>query len=124
MNLGSTWNEAIESVYTAGFEQFEYSMAGIIDEVREVKDSDGEDAASELLLNEYDWFISESTQELWWAIEDFYKDHMSEEEYEHLMREAVVAEDLSVAFQAGAYDAIMEKECDTSRVGMLLEDEH
>jgi len=119
-NLGTSWSEAIKSAYAFGYQSFEHSHADIIDEARSIQSEAGRDMAVDFLMNEAQWFINgEDNKRLWWAIDDFYEAHMPQEEYERLQREAAVAEDLDSAFQAGAYDAILQGEYDTSKVSHL-----
>lgn len=122
-NLGTTWREAIRSAYAHGFESFDHSNAELIDVARDLKDEMGwRDAAHEMAnRGDFQAFISggQANRELWWAIDDFYAEHATAEEYEQLKREAAVAEDIDSAFEAGAYDAILDREYDPDRVSHL-----
>lgn len=119
-NFGTTWKEAIQSAYTYGYDCWEYSHAGVVDKARELLETEGEDAAYDYLMD-MEWAITEGSESraFWWGVDDFFAEQMSEEMNERYQREAAVAEDLHVAYEAGCHDAILGREWDLERVSHL-----
>ena len=109
--LGTTFEEALRGAYRYGYERFDHLDA------RHVLPDDVElSEALDVGLHTFESVRltateSQENKRLWWAIEDFYEEHMPQEEYERLQREAAVAEDLDTAFMAGYYAAIRNEPC-------------
>lgn len=105
----------MRSAYHYGYSHFEInSPTDFIDP--DDLDTDVETAIEKLGLGHFESVrvaISESAanKRLWWALEDFYEEHLPEQ-YDQMMREAAVAEDYDTAFQAGALAAIRGDEAD------------
>lgn len=122
-NLGTTWNEAIDSSYIFGFNCWENSRAEMIDDVREVAENESEDMAVDMLNIQYQAVIKESgdTKRFWRAVDEFFAEQMPPKMNERYQREAVVAEDFYMAYESGCYDAILGKEKDLSKLSMFYE---
>lgn len=118
-NLGTTWKEAIQSAYMCGYDAWKHSHAGLIEEARSMKNDVGRRDAQHILINDGKTAIINEDQDyrrFCWAIGDFYEDHMSDELEQQYKRAEAVAEDIHVAYEAGAWDAIFGAERDVSNV--------
>lgn len=117
--LGTSWNAAVTNAYKWGYESFDESFE-LADEMQEIAQEAGERAAIDWAANDADAqqevVCSAANKQLWESIDRFYKNHMPQLKYEQLQREAAVAEDLDAAFEAGAYDALLGRPMDYSRV--------
>lgn len=122
-NLGTTWESAIKSAYVHGFDAWDNSYVEIKDIVQKESEENGEDIAIDMLTNQYDYVTGEGSthREIWWAIDEFFAEHMSEEMNERYQREAAVAEDIYCAYESGCYDGILGKEKDLSKLSMFYE---
>ena len=126
MTLGETWEEAVKNSYRRGYDHFDgIGYKEIKETMRRWAEKHDQDHAVHMAMNDVgiDAAISENQahRELWWDIEEFFKNHQSKEMYERFQREAVVAEDLDTAFEAGAYDALLGNESDVSEVSIFYE---
>jgi hypothetical protein len=118
--LGPSWEDAIRSAYRYGYKHFERGFSKEKEDLASLHD----DAAEEVIANEskYQLLVCESAanRRLWVAIDSFYDEFRSEEEYEQLQREAAVAEDIDVAFECGAHDALLQRECNPEKLSHLF----
>lgn len=113
--FGPTDEDVLRQSYEHGYEGFDH-----VDPDHLLP----EDVSAETVLEHDDFRLSDyesvrvSVSEdrymkgLWWALEDYYEEHKSEEEYQQFQREAAVAEDFDSAFRAGAYAALRGDPCD------------
>jgi hypothetical protein len=115
-DLGTTWNQAVEACYSYGYEEYEDDDREIVRKLRAVADVIDDGTAIDLLMNDYDWVISDDGHSgngprarLWGGIEDFYADHMTVSAQNRLDNEAAVAEDLVTAWETGAIDALLDR---------------
>lgn len=114
-SLGSTWEKAVKDCYHIGYDYFSgIGFKNLKEELRQLAHEHGDRYAVDVAMNDagIDAAIHENEgyRRLWWAIEDFYEEHMSQEEYERFQREAAVAEDLDAAWEAGAFDALLGRD--------------
>lgn len=120
--LGSTWKAAVQNCYYLGYDYFsdKHSYKTLKDELRRLADEHDEDHAVHVAMNDSGMqaAINENQghRKLWWKIEDFFKEEMSDEMYAQFQREAVVAEDLDAAWEAGAFDALLGREENVEQV--------
>jgi len=121
-DLGETWEDAIKSAYKYGYNTFEgeYSYELVKEKMREWEHEEGQTYAIDMASNDASVQqtinTSSHNRKLWEAIDDFYREHRTEEEYEHFRAEAVVAEDIYISWEAGAYDALLGNEPDLDEV--------
>ena len=126
MTLGTSWEEAVKNSYRRGYDHFDgIGYKDIKETMRRWAEEHDQDHAVHMAMNDVgiDAAITQNHvyAELWWDIEEFFKNHQSKERYERFQREAVVAEDLDAAWEAGAYDALLGNESDVSEVSIFYE---
>jgi len=123
--LGTTWEQAIENAYRYGYNEYSGDQVyrEIKQQMREHRKETDENMAILFAINDpqFDATIhgGMAHKNLWDAIDEFFEKHMPTPVTEQYQREAVVAEDLSVAYEAGVYDALLGNERDTGRVEKL-----
>jgi hypothetical protein len=114
-HLGTTPEEALRSAYSYGYSYFKMNDPEDFIDPDDL-DTDIETAIEELGLFHFESVRvavteSQANKRLWWALEDFYEEHLPLQ-YPQFKREAAVAEDYDTAFQAGASAAILGEERD------------
>jgi hypothetical protein len=121
-DLGPTWADAIDSAYRYGHDEFrrekyDDTREKVADLIAECNHDEG--VAWSVFCNDAKLSMTirrnKVQQRLWDAIDAYYHEHRPDE-YRQLQREAVVAEDIVVAFEAGAMDALFDRPCNTKRV--------
>ena len=124
-DLGEQWNTAIDRAYEYGYKAFagDDYLTTLKGEFRGIAEVDDADMARNRMMNDPSVqsviFESEASRALWDAIDDFYREHRPATEYENLQREAVVAEDIDIAFEAGAMDALLGLDQDLEQLETL-----
>lgn len=120
VNLGTTWKEAIQNAYAHGYSAFEY--VNCPDDLQEIATNESVSDAIHVAINDEGWQTiprGHDSERLWWGIDNFYDNHMSEEQYQRLQREAAVAEDIDAAYEAGVWDGLFNQEYDLDRVSIF-----
>lgn len=125
-NLGETWSEAVVEAYRYGYEYFSHGYEAVTKEYeklleRENIDSPGVARAVVKEKMQVGQIVStsEGSRALWKGIDLFFDNHMPEEVTRQYHREAAVAEELDVAFEAGAQDALFNQPCNPECVAHL-----
>lgn len=123
-DLGTTWSEAVESAYNYGYNQFDNERnESLRSELRDVKSGYGKSFAATWAHNaqSFEMTVHEGRihRELWNAIDEFFTEEMPQQISERYKREAAVAEEIDVAYEAGALDALLGIEKDVSEVHNL-----
>lgn len=118
-NLGTNWNEAIKSAYDLGWGRMDWGWNETREELSELED----DFIPDDLREDIDVSLHEGMEydRFHWAIEDFYENHMSDEEYQQFQRELAVAEDIIMAYDAGAWDNLLGEEYNPEDLPFLLD---
>jgi hypothetical protein len=125
LNLGTTWEEAVDSAYKFGYREYnrEDRYPGLKEQMQVWEEEVGQSDAISIAMNDVgiDATIHGNAihEELWQAIDAFFEEEMPDELNERFQREATVASEIDVAFEAGVYDALFENEEDTSEVEHL-----
>lgn len=112
-DLGDSWNNALRKAYHIGYRQFDKPEYDDIREtVTEWATNNSEGYAVTRMMNDAAIdtaiFGTHAAKDFEAAIDTFFESN-DDLDYEEYQRDSVVAEDLWIAFETGAYDALLDK---------------